>query len=118
VKRGEVYIANLVPRSGSEQKGKRPVIIVSHDGFNLTPGWRSMIIVPISTSTAQKKSGPTAVLLPAGAAGLKKTSVALCHQVTTLDRSKLGKRIGTLTDELLQQVESGLLAALDLFRWE
>ena len=118
MKRGEVYIAKLVPRSGSEKKGKRPVIIVSHDGFNLTPGWRSMIIVPVSTSAAQKKRGPTAVSLPAGTGGLKKASVALCHQVTTLDRSKLGQRIGMLTDDLLQQVESGLLAALDLFRWE
>jgi mRNA-degrading endonuclease toxin of MazEF toxin-antitoxin module len=37
MKRGEVYGADLVPRSGSEQKGRRPVILVSHDGFNQTP---------------------------------------------------------------------------------
>ena len=36
--RGEVYWADLVPRSGSEQTGRRPVILVSHDGFNQTPG--------------------------------------------------------------------------------
>ncbi|WP_337288077.1 type II toxin-antitoxin system PemK/MazF family toxin [Candidatus Methylomirabilis sp.] len=40
MKRGEVYWASLSPRSGSEQQGTRPVIVVSHDAFNQTPGWR------------------------------------------------------------------------------
>jgi hypothetical protein len=34
MKRGEVHWADLLPRSLSEQKGRRPVIVVSHDGFN------------------------------------------------------------------------------------
>jgi mRNA-degrading endonuclease toxin of MazEF toxin-antitoxin module len=33
MKRGEVYWADLVPRSGSEQQGRRPVIVISHDAF-------------------------------------------------------------------------------------
>jgi hypothetical protein len=37
------------------------VIVVSHDGFNQAPGWRSVIVVPVSTSTAQAARGPTAV---------------------------------------------------------
>jgi mRNA interferase MazF len=91
MKRGDVYWAVLSPRSGSEQQGRRPVVIVSHDGFNQTPNWRSVVVVPISTSSAQTKRGPTAVLLPAKSGGLTKTSVALCHQLTTLDRAKLFK---------------------------
>jgi mRNA interferase MazF len=114
MKRGEVYWADLVPRSGSEQTGRRPVILVSDDGFNLTPGWRSIIVVPISTSTAQGKRGPTVVELPGGSAGLPKLSFAVCHQVTTLDRAKLTRRIGALPTELVREVESGLKAAMDL----
>jgi len=113
MKRGEVYWAMLAPRSGSEQKGG-PVIIVSRDGFNRAPNWRSVIVVPISTSSSQAERGPTAVLLPAKSAGLKKTSIALCHQVTTLDRVKLEKLIGVLSQALMQQVDSGIKAALDL----
>jgi len=45
---------------------------------------------------------------------LSKPSVAVCHQVTTLDRAKLTKRIGALPLELLEEVESGLRAAMDL----
>ena len=112
--RGEVYWAVLAPRSGSEQQGRRPVVIVSHDGFNQTPNWRSVIVIPISTSEAQARRGPTAVLLPKDAAGLKKDSVALCHQVTTLDRSKLTQCLGVLTLHSLAQVDAGLKAALDL----
>jgi mRNA interferase MazF len=112
--RGEVYWADLVPRSGSEQQGRRPVIIISHDAFNRTRGWRSIIVVPLSTSPAQAGRGPSAVLLAQGAAGLSKESVALCHQVTTLDRSKLTQRIGELTSTELRQVENGIKAAMDL----
>ena len=114
MKRGEIYWADLVPRSGSEQTGRRPVIVVSHDGFNRTPGWKSIIVIPISTSTSQGKRGPTVVELPGGSAGLPKVSFAVCHQVTTLDRAKLTKRLGTLPSESLREVEQGLKAAMDL----
>jgi mRNA interferase MazF len=114
MKRGEIYWADLVPRSGSEQTGRRPVVVVSHDGFNQTPGWMSIIVVPISTSSMQAKRGPTVVGLPAGAGGLSKASVAVCHQVTTLDRAKLTQRIGGLPPNLLTEVDSGLKAAMDL----
>jgi mRNA interferase MazF len=114
VKRGEVHWADLVPRSGSEQTGRRPVIVISHDGFNQTPGWRSIIVVPISTSASQGTRGPTVVEVPAGAGGLPKTSFAVCHQLTTLDRAKLTKRIGALPAEVFREVELGLKAAMDL----
>jgi mRNA interferase MazF len=90
------------------------VIVISHDAFNQTKCWRSIIVVPLSTSAAQAGRGLSAVLLPKGAAGLDKDSVALCHQVTTLDRSKLTQRIGELNSTELSQVEEGIMAAMDL----
>jgi mRNA interferase MazF len=114
MRRGEVHWAQLAPRSGSEQQGNRPVVVVSNDGFNDAPGWRSAIVVPISSSAAQARRGPSAVSLPKGAGGLTADSVALCHQVTTLDRAKLTRRMGLLPDDLLDQVGEGLKAALDL----
>jgi len=114
MRRGEVFWADLVPRSGSEQRGRRPVIVVSHDGFNQTVGWRSVIVVPVSTSEAQARRGPTAVPLNQGAGGIRKPGVALCHQVTTLDRGKLSERLGMLSHDVVSQVEEGLKAALDL----
>ena len=114
MKRGDVFWADLVPRSGSEQTGRRPVIIVSHNGFNQTPKWRSIIVVPISTSENQALRSLTTVLLPIGAGSLPRPSTAICHQVTTLDRSKVSEQIGRLTPELLRAVDAGLKASLDL----
>ena len=112
--RGEIYWADLVPRSGSEQTGRRPVVVVSSDGFNRSPGWMSIIVVPISTSASQGGRGPTVVELPAASTGLPKMSFAVCHQVTTLDRAKLTRKAGTLPSEFLRSVEEALKAAMDL----
>ncbi|HBG07336.1 MAG: hypothetical protein A2075_15385 [Geobacteraceae bacterium GWC2_58_44] len=116
MKRGEVYWANLAPRSGSEQTGRRPVIILSHNAFNQAQGWRSIIVVPVSTSSTQARRGPTVVALPAGTAGLQSDSAAICHQITTLDRAKLDERIGALASDILVQVEEALLAAVAIDR--
>ncbi|MBW1786518.1 MAG: type II toxin-antitoxin system PemK/MazF family toxin [Deltaproteobacteria bacterium] len=114
MKRGDIYWADLSPRSGSEQKGRRPVIVLSHNAFNQTPTWRSVIVVPVSTSAAQAKRGPTAIALSKNIGGLTKDSVALCHQITTLDRSKLTERLGALPFRKLRDIEAGVKAALDI----
>ncbi len=114
MKRGEVYWADLKPRSGSEQTGRRPVVLVSSDGLNAAPGWRSVIVVPLSTSPTQARRGPTVVAIPSGVGGLSRASSAVCHQVTTLDRSKLTKRIGLLSPDLMLDLAEGIKAALDL----
>jgi mRNA-degrading endonuclease toxin of MazEF toxin-antitoxin module len=87
---------------------------MSHDGFNRTPSWRSVIVVPVTTAAPQARRGPTAVALPAGAGGLPQESTALCHQVTTLDRAKLRTHVGSLTTTQLTDVEDGLKVALGM----
>ena len=71
MKRGEAHWADLMPRPGSEQTGRRPVVVVSHDGFNRTPGWRSIIVVPISTSGLR---------VPSGTGGLKRLLCSQFHE--------------------------------------
>lgn len=112
--RGDIYWATLSPRSGSEQSGRRPVIVLSHDAFNQTPAWRSIIVVPLSTSDTQARRGPTVVALSAGTCGLPGKSSVICHQVTTLDRAKLTEKIGVLPADMMAMVEQALLAALDI----
>lgn len=116
MRRGDLHWADLAPRSGSEKDGRKPVVVVvvTSDGFNRTVSWGSIIVVPVTTSSRQQSRGPTAVALPAETAGLNKASVVLCHQITTLDRSKIGRRIGTLPKDLLSEVEDGIRAAIDI----
>jgi mRNA-degrading endonuclease toxin of MazEF toxin-antitoxin module len=87
---------------------------LSHDAFNQTPRWKSIIVVPLSTSSAQAARGATVVDIPLGIAGIRQDSVAVCHQVTTLDRAKLSRRIGLLPPYWLLAVEEALKAAMDL----
>lgn len=90
------------------------MIVVSHDGFN--PGCR----LEINHRSAhlhfriagEARPHPSSRFL--GATGLPKASLAICHQVTTLDRAKLSKRIGALPLDVLSEVEEGLKAAIDL----
>ena len=113
MKRGEVWLAELAPRSGSEQQGRRPVVILSNDGFNAEPRWKSIIIIPVSTSPQQARRLDTVVPLSAGLGGLTRDSVALCHQITTLDRAKFIGRLGALPFEAVAEIEEGVKAALD-----
>ncbi|MBC7975801.1 MAG: type II toxin-antitoxin system PemK/MazF family toxin [Myxococcales bacterium] len=114
MRRGEIWEAELRPRSSSEQSGRRPVLVISNNGFNEISTWRSVVVVPCSTSDKQRARGPTAVPLKKGAGGLRKGSVVLCHQITTLDREKLASRWGALDADEMAAVEHGLRAALDL----
>ncbi len=113
MRRGEVRWGRLEPRSGSEQKGHRPVVVVSHDGFNKAKAWHSVIVVPLSTS--QRQCGPTVVDLSAAKTGLRRDSSALCHQITTLDRSKLEANVvAKLDDAEMRRIAMGIVAACDI----
>ena len=114
MKRGEVWWADLVPRSGSEQRGRRPVVVVSHDALNTTEAWRSIVIVPVTTSRRQAERSWTVVPLERGEAGLTHPSYAVCHQITTLDRGRFVERIGVLAPTSVDRIDEGLLVALDL----
>ena len=114
MRRGDVFWATLEPRSGSEQRGTRPVVILSTDALNEIPTWSSVVVVPISTSPSQMKRSHISVPLPQGAGGLPAACVVLCHQVTTLDRSKLGKRLGALSPEQLAAISEGLRLSLGM----
>ena len=114
MKRGDLCWAELKPCSGSEQRGRRPVVIISSDGFNDVPTWRSIIVVPVTTSHRQAVRGPTVVTLSGAGSGLSPNSMAVCHQITTLDRSKIDTRIGTLSQAEMEAIEQGILAACDL----
>ena len=107
--RGEIYFMDLVPRSGSEQAGRRPGIIVSHDAFSANRRWHSITIVPLTSAKRWQLPSPTTLLFGKGECDLPKACAALAHQVTTLDKSKiLAPRIGMLTPSKMAGLEMAL----------
>ncbi len=111
MKRGEIYLAELDPVIGSEQGGRRPVIIIQNDMGNLHSP--TVIAVPLTGST-RKPALPTHVALSAGEAGLARPSVVLCEQVRTLEKSRLSRLLGTIDARRLMQVERALAISMEL----
>jgi len=107
--KGEIYFMDLAPRSGSEQMGRRPGIVVSNNAFSNNPRWRSVTIVPLTSAKRWQRPSPTSVLFSKGEGNLPKACTALAHQVTTLDRGKIiAPAVGRLTTVKLAEVENAL----------
>jgi mRNA interferase MazF len=102
--RGEIYWADLDPVRGREQAGLRPVLIISNDLFNRRSG---TVIAMAITSQPQKAAFPLTLALPT--AKLAKPSWVKISQIRTISIERLGKRMGAITDETLNQVVEGLL---------
>lgn len=101
--RGEVRWADLSPTRGREQAGRRPVVVVSHDVFNERSG---TAIVMALTSQAQRAGFP--LTLEIADLELTKRSWVKISQVRTLSVTRLGRRLGRLSPELLDQLIEGL----------
>jgi mRNA interferase MazF len=97
-----IFLASLDPTKGSEQAGKRPVLVISQERINqLLP---VVNVIPLtSRKSASRVIYPNEVLLPAGVAGLRMDSIALCYQIHTLDKSQLERDLGELVDASLRQ---------------
>ena len=99
--RWRVFLVNLDPVIGSEQGRTRPALVISEDEVN-----RALPVVSVLPITSRKSGRnlyPNEVLLPAGMAGLDRDSIVLCHQIRTVDRQRLVRRLGTLSDTNLQE---------------
>ena len=101
--RGDVVWADLEPTKGHEQSGRRPVLILSHDIFNEKSG---TVIAVALTSQPQKAQFPLTLLLSDKIS--RKSSWVKISQIRTLSTLRIGKKIGRVTDEELEQVLEGL----------
>ena len=109
VERGEIWLANLDPTQGSEQAGTRPIIIFQE---NTVSKFTSTIITIPLTTNLRRAALPTCLLISNGQGGLNQDSVALCHQLRVLDKTRLIKRIGQLDFEAISRLESVVLFTL------
>lgn len=94
VRTWQVLRASLDPVVGSEQGKSRPVLVVSEDDANAV--LRTVTVVPLTTWSPGDTIYPNEALLPQGVCGLPNASIALCHQIRTIDRRRLSLLYGTL----------------------
>ncbi len=97
VKKWSIYWAQLNPTRGSEQAGRRPVLIVSNNDANeILP---NVTVLPLSSMTESAKVYPTEVFLPQDVSSLPKPSVVMIHQIRTLSKERLESLCGVIHDE-------------------
>lgn len=110
IKRGDIWIADLNPGYGVEIHKKRPVVIISINSFN--QNWPKVIVA--ATSSQTQPLGPEKVLLPKGLSEVDKDSVILASEIRTIDKTRLVKNIGKLSQEKLEEVEESLKLVLGM----
>ena len=111
VKRGDIFYVDLNPAKGSEQAGRRPVLVIQNNvGNEYAP---TVIIAPLTTKKLSKEF-PTNVSLKKGIAGLKEDSAVLLSQIRTIDKMRLDKKVGSLSSDYMLRVDEAIRISLGL----
>ena len=101
--RGDIAWADLNPIRGRKQAGRRPVLILSHEVFNERSG---TVIAVALTSQPQRAGYPLS--LEVVVRGLPKKSWVKISQIRTLSVERIGRRLGRVSPEVIDQVIEGL----------
>ena len=101
--RGEIRWADLNPVRGREQRGKRPIVVISHDVFNERSG---TVIAMAITSRLQRAGFP--LTLELDSCKLPKRSWVKISQVRTLSLERIGDLIDTVSPENMGKLIDGL----------
>jgi len=109
VKRGDIWLADLNPIRGSEQAGIRPVFILQNDAISHFT--TTALAIPFTTNL-RRAALPSCVRVTSGEGGLSSDSVALCHQLRVLDKTRLVRRLGSASQATITSVEHCVLFTL------
>lgn len=111
IKRGDIFYVDLNPTKGSEQAGRRPVLVIQNNvGNEVAP---TVIIAPLTTKKFSKKY-PTNEQIKKGVANLKEDSVVLLSQIRTIDKKRLERKIGSLPADVMTKVDEAIKVSLGL----
>jgi mRNA-degrading endonuclease toxin of MazEF toxin-antitoxin module len=101
MKRGEIWLVSLDPTSGHEQKGRRPILIVSPEAFNRVT--KVPVVLPITSGGSFARTAGFAVTLEG--AGTKTTGIVRCDQPRALDlAARSGRKLENAPDAIVDEV--------------
>lgn len=101
----------MEPHIGSEQGGSRPVIVLQNDtGNRYSP---TLIVATVTSRIAKKADQPTHVLIDQNPAFLR-PSMVQAEQIFTIDKSRVQRFLGRLTQSEMYQIEEAISSSLNL----
>ena len=109
--RGDIYYSDMEPHIGSEQGGKRPVVVLQNNiGNRHSP---TLIVATVATRTEKKKNQPTHVLVDSNPA-FEESSMILLEQIFTIDKSRIERFMGYASKAEMLRIDMALLVSLAL----
>lgn len=110
MKRGEIWVVSLDPSAGHEQSGRRPVLIVSPDGFNRLTGMP--VVVPITGGGQFARIAGFAVSLTG--TGITTMGIVRCDQPRAVDLvARNGRKLESVPESIMYEVLAKLVPILE-----
>ena len=110
MRRGEIWVVGLDPAEGHEQKGRRPVLVISPDAFNQVT--KVPVVLPITSGGTFARTAGFAVSLTG--AGTKTTGVVRCDQPRALDLgARNGRKLEKVPDAIMDEVLAKVATILE-----
>ena len=108
-----IFMADLNPVIGSEQQGRRPVLVFSDETTSSV--MPVVTILPVTSLKKGRRVYPNEALLKKGVAGLETDSIVLAHQIRTISKQRLMNCLGEISDVSLQtQINDAMRVHLNL----
>jgi len=109
--RGTIALVGLDPTIGHEQRGSRPCVIVSDPDVIADQRFALVAVVPISSAAGEGALYPP---LSPGRSGLRKMSFALVDQIRSVDKRRVSRVFGRLSETEMDAIDQGLSLFLGL----
>lgn len=106
INRGDVFWIAPDDARGPVPSYSHPHVVVQDDVFNHSR--ISTVVVCALTTNLAKATEPGNVLLEPGEGDLPKQSVVVVSQISSVEKSRLGERIGALSEARVEQILAGL----------
>lgn len=109
IRRGDIYYVDFTGTVGSEQNGRRPVLVIQNDiGNRYSP---TTIGVPLTSKT--KRSMPTHMTITTNECpGLKCDSTALFEQIVTFDKTRIVSKVGRVSKKIEKEIYYKIAASI------
>ncbi|MDQ3234001.1 MAG: type II toxin-antitoxin system PemK/MazF family toxin [Pseudobdellovibrionaceae bacterium] len=110
VKQGDIVWMNLDPTEGGEKGKTRPCLVLVGSGHP----WEIVIVVPLTDIGGFRPAKLFVPISPRNENGLKKPSLVDTFQVRCVSESRIGRKLGQVTPEIMDEVRTRLAAILDI----
>lgn len=111
IERGDIYFVDFGIGYGSEQRGYRPVLVIQNDVGNTYS--KTVIVASITTKTKKMNKTPTHCYIGRNG-GLFKNSIVLLEQLSTVDKFRLERYVGHLSNNSINRINKALAVSVGL----